>query len=109
MAIDLRFRIQKVGRYNAGIDICDKCHEDLTDYKKQRLLDEHVINNVIGFFEHNGLWYTTVECPHCFNKYFFHLRDAHKDVWYELFKESIELGTQLHFKSIHKNIVAEHE
>ena len=109
MAIDIRYRIAPVGRYNPGIDICYKCDAQLTDYRRPKILDKNVINNVLGFFEKDGLWYTTVECPVCFTKFYFHLRKAHEDDWYELFKESVELGTNLHFKPITQNITAEHE
>lgn len=98
--IETRFKIAKVGRYNPGIDICYKCDERLSDYTKTTngVPVKNVINNVIGFFENDGLWYTVVECPVCFAKFFFHLRKENQDSWYEFFKESVEMGTNLHFK-----------
>jgi hypothetical protein len=102
MSIDLRFRIAPVGRYNPGIDICYSCDARLSDYQVPHL-GKNVINHIIGFFEHNGLWYTTVECPICFTKFYFHLRKGHEDSWYELFIESVNRGTNLHFKPINKD------
>lgn len=66
--INLEHRIPLQGVYNAYFNACDKCESNFG-------LGNGLIKNIIGFAERRSMVYCVVECPVCFHKYYFHLRD----------------------------------
>lgn len=89
MEIDEKYKINLQGQYNRSITWCMKCdHEFYRDQSHGTLFD-----NIIGFSDAYIGLVAIWECPVCFSKWFYH-GDSH----YNYFLDSIEMGTQKHFK-----------
>jgi len=60
--VPLKYRIKKVGKYNAYVHICPNC----LDYNKDLI--------TLGFNEFEGNVIRIIECPICFKKFWHHIK-----------------------------------
>ena len=85
MEIDPRYRIHLKGTYWAGINTCPRCAYQ----------GDTVSEDIIGFANSQYGIMAVAECPKCFKRWHFHMRN---DDFYESFKMRIKFGTQKYFK-----------
>jgi hypothetical protein len=90
--IDIKYKIPLTGKYNAGISRCLECDCNLLDHPKHGNTYQHII----GFANASSGYYAIVECPECFEKWYFHARTYGGTV-YEYFLEFIKEGVSKHF------------
>jgi len=90
--INPKYKIQLTGKYNAGISKCRNCGCDLLGHPKHGNVYQHII----GFADAPNGYFAIVECPECFEKWYFHARTYCGSV-YEYFLEFIEDGMNPHF------------
>lgn len=64
---ELKHRIPMQGEYNEYVSDCQECEFTLWDIKDSTTV-------TIGWFELNGEWMITWECPKCFTKWYHHDR-----------------------------------
>ncbi len=62
--VDTKHRVRKSGKRIKNFSQCESC----SDWWGRQFL-----KHVIGFFEEGGEWYCVLECPKCFDKFYFHL------------------------------------
>lgn len=87
--INKKYIVPLVGYYNAMFCECRDCgHSVIND----------LFNHIIGFSDSDTGMVAIVECPKCFEKFYFHV----DDVVYLGFIGSIRLGTQKHFKYVYE-------
>lgn len=72
--------------YNGSVKWCHNCEKEIDIYK-----------NIIGFFHCSDLKFhpmtntgVIVECPTCFDRWWFHATDDFKETCYDLFSEIID-------------------
>lgn len=93
--VDSKYKIQLTGKYNAGICRCHECGCFLLTHPAYGNVYQHII----GFANAPNGYYAIVECPECFEKWYFHARTYGGSV-YEYFLEFIEAGQNKHFKKV---------
>lgn len=81
MKVDLKYRIPLTGEHARIQGMCNDCRT----FVGVEFIERHII----GFND----FFCVLECPSCFTKQCFH----HGDIFYEMFLDSIEDGTQLHW------------
>lgn len=59
--VPLEYRIPKQGTYNASINKCINCNNDIN------------LSKIVGFFEYLKGIAVLIECEHCFEKQFYHV------------------------------------
>lgn len=91
--IDKKYKIPLVGKYNKGIYRCLECNTSLLFNDKLGT----TFDNMIGFAESHIGNVCIVECPICFEKWFYHISYGSIDT-YDYFLDSVEMGKNKHFK-----------
>lgn len=91
--IDKKYKIPLVGKYNKGIYTCFNCNSKLLFNDKLGT----TFDNMIGFSEAPIGIVTIVECPVCFEKWYYHVSYGTIDT-YDYFLDSVESGKNKHFK-----------
>ena len=92
--IDLKFMVPIVGKYNRSIYLCHNCNSSLIfDDKLGSTFD-----NMIGFANSPIGLVAIVECPVCFEKWFYHVSYGEIDT-YDYFLDSIESGSNKHYSN----------
>lgn len=81
------YRKLEQGQYNYSVTNCPHCGHRLLS-KGGDLYDD-----VIGFFEKRGQVFTLVECPACFDKFYFHSRED----GYRIFLNTVRVGRHKHY------------
>ncbi|MBF0553665.1 MAG: hypothetical protein HQK96_03825 [Nitrospirae bacterium] len=70
MEIDIKYRINLSGIYNAMIDICPKCGNRMVE-------NQQLYKNCKGVASHPGMGDVLVfECDKCFKTFFFHCTES---------------------------------
>ena len=87
--IDLKYKIPLIGKYWAGVNTCPECNHQP---------EPTVTCHIIGFANSNNGLMAVIECPKCFEKWYFHARNIENGQYY-YFKEFIKEGLQKHFKT----------
>lgn len=90
--IDVKYRIPLKGEYWKGINSCPECF-----YRPS----EGITDDIIGFAQSNGMYFTVCECPKCGTHWYFHARDLEKGDYY-YFRKAIAEKTQKHYKGTEK-------
>ena len=92
------YKINLVGKYNPHVYVCDNCDYDLLDDQDDDVLYK-LTSHIKGVSESNIGVVFIVECPNCFEPWYFHAREKSKYGGYaDMFLESIECGENLHIK-----------
>ncbi len=81
--VELMYKIPLTGKYNKGVNECLKC-----GYRSEVLVED-----IIGFADSDSGLMAIVECPECFDKWFFHGKGI-----YECFETYIRFFNHKHFK-----------
>ncbi|MFW5847477.1 MAG: hypothetical protein ACOCVF_00970 [bacterium] len=93
MKINSKYKIPLTGSYNRGVYICNNCN--------LKLLGDNpfggVADHIIGFADSKIGLVCIIECPKCFEKWFFHVGFGGLN-YYDFFLDSIEMGYQKHYK-----------
>ena len=84
--IDIKYKIPVTGKYTRAVFICPHCLNEMLD---------NYFDNIIGFADAYVGLVSIVECDSCFGRFYSHTVNA-----YTHFIESIEAGTQKHFKPL---------
>jgi RNase P subunit RPR2 len=82
-SIDEKYKISLTGVRNKAVKWCPECHAEVPIY-----------DNAIGFADSTIGDVIVVECPQCYEKYYFHSRKS-----YPKFLKAIDNGTQKHFNN----------
>jgi hypothetical protein len=87
--VEPRFKIGLTGEYNAGVNSCPEC-----DHSPSPLMA-----HAIGIADAPIGTVVIIECPKCFTKWYFHIREYAdpKIGHYSYFKEFIKNGMNIHF------------
>ena len=85
-----KFKINKVGKYNRSIYRCFNCDHSIIST---------LFDNAIGWTDTSNGNMLIVECPNCFEKYYFHMGCEYE----KYFLESISDGKNIHFKKENNN------
>lgn len=80
-----QYKVPLTGKYNAGVYECPYCGHSCLDT---------FYNEICGFAEADFGMMKITECPHCFEKYFSHLRKSDLSSFYWAVKK----GENKHFK-----------
>ncbi len=80
MQIDPKYKISPAGEYNAGVGDCLECGVTLRPLHSYAL---GVADSPIGTI-------LIIQCPHCFAKWHFHIREIKSGGHYDLFARFIE-------------------
>jgi hypothetical protein len=89
MEIDIEYKINLTGKYHKGVYYCPFCYFE----------PDSLHNNSIGFADSNYGNMIVIECPKCFEKWYFHSRiKEYEYSHYSAFLQSIKNNTNIHFK-----------
>ena len=100
MKIDIKYKMPLVGEYNKGISYCMEC-----DYNAWDDDNDSVFYHIVGVADSSIGLVVIVECPKCFEKWYFHARLGKTASPYEHFIDVVMDGDNLHWNKkgrIHK-------
>lgn len=89
MEVDIRYRTELKGRYNALVYECPWCDHVMT---------EGTVCNTVGFAESHGSYLAVIQCDSCFEYFYFHASEA----YYQSLIASVSLGLSKHFSKQEK-------
>jgi len=96
--VDVKHRTGIKGKYSILISKCPHCDIDLLYDDKQY---GSIHDNIIGFNSARIGEVAVVECPKCFEHWFYHSRLEEARNTYHRFLDRIEMGKQKHFNNSH--------
>jgi len=76
----------RAGKHNKGIFICPQCGFNI-------MRDSNMFDHLVGISNTSHGKVFVVECPHCFEKFNFHVDDQ-----FEYLIDAIEYGRNVHFR-----------
>ena len=86
--VEPKYKIGLTGEYNAGVLDCPEC-----DFSPSPLMA-----HAIGIADAPIGTVVVIECPKCYTKWYFHIRDTVVPKGhYAYFKEFVELGMNIHY------------
>lgn len=76
--IEEKYIVKLQGKYNRGVFICNYCNQDI----------KQLYANVMGFARYGWAWFYVIECPFCFEKFYYHARED----GYKIFLRQVKNG-----------------